>query len=63
MAAKKKSKSRKKKMEYRVYIHQINQTYLDVTAGNYADAINKALRLWHSLNGPTVMSIEETRCK
>lgn len=35
-----------KKLTYRVWFEQVNQTYIDVTAADEEQATEKAIRLW-----------------
>lgn len=44
---------------YRVYIRQVNQTYIDVKARTIEGAEGKACREWLKQNGPSVMSVVE----
>jgi len=46
-------------MKYRVYIAQINQTYVDVDAGDEEEATDRACRKWRKEEAqPQVLSIE-----
>jgi len=44
---------------FRVYISQVNQTYIDVSASNSDVAERKAEKQWYKENGPSVMSTAE----
>ena len=48
---------------YRVYIDQINQTYIVVRANGKTAAISKAEKQWKKENAPTVMSVAELEAK
>lgn len=43
--------------QYRVYINQINQTFVNVEAKDQTSAIAKALKQWKKENEPSVMSV------
>jgi DnaJ-class molecular chaperone len=45
--------------KYRVWISQINQTYIDVKAYNSNEAIRKAYRKWHMEVHPDILSIKK----
>lgn len=48
-----------KKKNYRVYISQVNQTYLDVAAHTRAEAEDRACARWRETYAqPDVMSVE-----
>jgi len=44
---------------YRVWIRQINETYIDVKAKDSTDAFLKAKQQWREENGPEVRRVEE----
>jgi hypothetical protein len=48
---------------YRVWIEQINQTYIDVKADEIKDAIFKAKQRWRDESCPEILDIIELTSK